>query len=229
MFAAARSRLPASTATRVAALAPCSAAAQLAFRRNVQVAINQVRRGQVLNMRSKLWVVTSWSHHKQGRGGAHYKLELRELLDGTKAFERMNTGTAVDVVDLEQKTYQFMYADERMVHLIDQDTFEEHEYPIGIIAAGEKALPFLQDTMIVKVEYHNESPVLIKIPEKATYTVADTAPVAHNASESSKGTVYKTATLENGAQVSVPEFVNIGDQVVVDLMEQKYLSRARDT
>ncbi|KAH6563883.1 hypothetical protein BASA50_001315 [Batrachochytrium salamandrivorans] len=168
------------------------------------------------------------SHHRQARGGAHYKIELKELLTGSKAFERYNSGTLIEAVTLEQKVFQFLYADDRL-HLIDPVTFEEHDFSFNIVAAGDKVLPFLQDPMEIKVEYHEDKPVIIKVPDRATYTVVETSPSSHSSSESGKGTVFKPAILDNGSTVNVPEFVAMGDQVVVDLSDQSYHSRVRES
>ncbi|KAL5037444.1 hypothetical protein RTP6_004878 [Batrachochytrium dendrobatidis] len=129
--------------------------------------------------------------------------------------------------NLERRTFQFLYADDTL-HLIDPVTFEEHEFPFNILSVGEKIVPFLQDSMEIKVEYHEDKPVLIKIPDRAIFTIKETNPASHSAADSSNGVVFKTAVLENGASISIPDFVNVGDKVVVVLSDQSYHSRVRE-
>jgi elongation factor P len=93
-------------------------------KRWIKTEINQIKRGTVIELNSKLFAVLASNQRSQGRGGSHYKLELKDLKTGGKAFERVNAGQFVEVVELQQKEFQFMYADESL-HVIDQETFEE--------------------------------------------------------------------------------------------------------
>ncbi|KAJ3179735.1 hypothetical protein HDU85_004734 [Gaertneriomyces sp. JEL0708] len=188
--------------------------------------VNQIKRGTAIDFRGKIWVIHSYSHHSQGRGGAHYKLDLRDLVGNGKLTERFNSGSNVEVVELETKTYQFLYTDTE-IHLLDPTTFETHAFPLSIINAGEKVIPFLQDSMELRVDSHESTPVVIKVPERGTYTVVECDPSPSTATNEGKGTSFKQAKLDVGAHVQVPEFVNLGDKVVVDLLDQRYVSRAK--
>ena len=77
-----------------------------------------------MEMNGKLFAVLSSIQRSQGRGGSHYKLELKDLKTGGKAFERVNAGQFMETVELLQKEFQFMYADDSL-HVIDQETYEE--------------------------------------------------------------------------------------------------------
>ncbi|TPX64385.1 hypothetical protein SpCBS45565_g05931 [Spizellomyces sp. 'palustris'] len=196
-------------------------------RRYLQVPVNQVKRGAVIELRDRIWVVNTYTHHTQGRGGAHYKFDLRDVTGSGKTLERFNSGQTVEVVELDTKELQFLYLDDQELHLLDNDTFEEHAFPLGIFNGGDKAIPFLQDGMRIEVDFHETKPVVVKMPERGTYTVIDTPPVASSGTNESKGTMFKNATLDSGAHVMVPEFVNIGDKIVVDLGEYRYVTRAK--
>ncbi len=95
--------------------------------------INQVKRGQVVDINSKLLVVLETRQKSQARGPSHYKLELKDLKTGAKVFERINAGNTVEAVELESKTFQFLYADDELLHLLDQETFEEFSVEISLI------------------------------------------------------------------------------------------------
>jgi elongation factor P len=92
--------------------------------RGIKTEINQIKRGMVLELNGKLYSILSSTQRSQGRGGSHYKLELKDLKSGSKAFERVNSGQFLETVELQQREFQFMYADEN-IHVIDQESFEE--------------------------------------------------------------------------------------------------------
>ena len=93
-------------------------------KRWIATEINQVKRGNVVEMNGKLFAVLASIQRSQARGGSHYKLELKDLRTGGKAFTRVNAGQFLETVELQQKEFQFMYADDSL-HVIDQETFEE--------------------------------------------------------------------------------------------------------
>lgn len=103
------------------------------FHRAYQIQINSLKRGEVISHKGKLWVITSFSHHAQGRGGSHYKVDLRDMKTGAKGHERFNTGSILEGVELQEKKLDFLYISENVVHAIDPDTFEEFNFPIEIL------------------------------------------------------------------------------------------------
>lgn len=68
-----------------------------------------------------------------GRGSGHYKLELRDVVGGSRLSERFNSGTSVEGVKLEEKSFQFLYVDDK-IHVLDEETMEEHEFDVGLLA-----------------------------------------------------------------------------------------------
>ena len=165
------------------------------------------------------------SHHAQGRGGSHYKVDLQDIVTQSKATERFNAGASIEIAELEEKKLAMMYALDGQTHLIDQETFEQHTLPVDLYESGEACIPFLKEGMLLRVQYHKEAPVLVKTPDRAVFSIAETLPVS-SGSQQSKGTIYKSATLENGAVVRVPEFLAQGDNIIVDLNEFKYVGKA---
>lgn len=148
------------------------------------------------------------------------------------------------MIDLVPEKFTFMYADED-IHVLNED-FEDTSFPISLLESmlppcphprvlvriqtlpplpslgGPKVIPFIQDGMPITVQMHGTTPVLIKLPERATYTVTDTAPAMTSVADS-QGT--KPATLETGASITVPEHVSVGEKIVVTLADQKYVSK----
>ena len=103
--------------------------------------------------------------------------------------------------------------------------------PLGTLTlswttGGEKTVPFLLDQMQLRVRYHEKTPIRAHCPDRAVYTVTETAPPASSSINESKNMGFKPAKLENGATVSVPDFVQNEDKVIVSLLDHKYVSRA---
>jgi elongation factor P len=101
--------------------------------RAFQLPVNQLKRGEVISHKGRLWAIMGFTHHSQGRGGSHYKLELKDLKSGSKGLERFNAGSVLEGVDLEEKKLDFMYATEESIHTIDPTSFEEYQFPIDVL------------------------------------------------------------------------------------------------
>ncbi|KAI8904804.1 hypothetical protein EDD86DRAFT_177241, partial [Gorgonomyces haynaldii] len=151
-------------------------------------------------------------------------LELKDILMGSKTVERVNSGTSVEEADLDRKNLQFLYSDDGQLYMMDEQ-METLSFPKELLVEAERLLPFLTDEMKLEVMHYQEKPVLVKVPEKATFLVQETQPPLNSSSDSSRGTVFKSAILENGAHVQVPEFVKSGDKIIMDLTTLKYKER----
>ncbi len=88
-------------------------------------------------------------------------------------------------------------------------------------------IPFLTQEMLLRVSFHGNTPVLIKIPEKSIYKIKETTPAAAGAGNDSKSMPFKKATLDNDVDIQVPEFIKMGEEIWVNILEQKYLQRAK--
>lgn len=102
------------------------------LKRKVKTDINNLKKGNIVLKDKRLLQVKSIVQHSQARGGAHYKIEYKDLKSGAKALDRVNSGLFVDVVELTTKSYQFMYADDS-IHVIDPESFEEFEIDRSLI------------------------------------------------------------------------------------------------
>jgi len=181
---------------------------------------NEIRPGNVIRHKDCLWVAVKTQHVKPGKGGAFAQVELRNLVDGTKLNERFRSSETVERVRLEQKDYQFLYADGDMLTFMDTETYDQIQLPQTFV--GERA-QFLQDGMEVTVESHEGKPISINLPEQVTLAVVETEPTIKGQTAASS---YKPAILENGVRVMVPPFIESGERVVVDTNEVAYVRRA---
>ncbi|KAJ3119037.1 hypothetical protein HDU96_003212 [Phlyctochytrium bullatum] len=197
--------------------------------RGYQVNVTDIKKGQAIEHKGKLWIIQDFRLVTQGRQGSHYKLDLKDAVREGKITERFNQNAILEGVDLVDREFQFLYTAEGMIHLLDAETFEEQALPVDVLEGGSNALPFLTASMPLKVSFAGTKPLLVKLPSYAVYKVVFTETAASTATNESKSKVaFKNATLENDVVLSVPEFIQMGESIVVDLVTGKYKERYKE-
>jgi elongation factor P len=186
----------------------------------MKISGNEIRPGNVIQHKGALWVAVKTQHVKPGKGPAYAQVELKNAIDGTKLNERFRSSETVERVRLEQRDYQFLYADGDMLTFMDMDTYDQMALPRDFL---EERAAFLQDGMKVTVESHEGKPIGITLPDQVTLEVVEAEPVVKGQTAASS---YKPAKLENGVRVMVPPFIGVGERVVVDTNELTYVRRA---
>jgi len=181
---------------------------------------NEIRPGNVLEHEGGLWIAVKVDHVKPGKGGAFAQVELRNLRTGTKLNERFRSADKVERVRLEQKDQQFLYENDGMLVFMDMETFEQIELPAEIL--GERR-PFLQDGMMVQIEYYENEALSATLPQKVTCKVVETEPVVKGQTAANS---FKPAVLDNGVRVMVPPFVGPDEDIVVNTETFEYVERA---
>jgi elongation factor P len=181
---------------------------------------NEIRPGNVIQHKGGLWVAVKAQAVKPGKGPAYAQVELKNVIDGTKLNERFRASETVERVRLEQKDYQFLYAEGDMLTFMDTDTYDQISLPTDFL---EERAAFLQDGMMVTVESHEGRALGVSLPGQVTLEVVEADPVVKGQTAASS---YKPAKLENGVRILVPPFIEAGERVVVDTNEITYVRRA---
>jgi elongation factor P len=181
---------------------------------------NEIRPGNVIQHKGALWVAVKAQAVKPGKGPAYAQVALKNAIDGTKLNERFRASETVERVRLEQKDYQYLYAEGDMLTFMDTDTYEQIALPREFL---EERAAFLQDGMTVTVESHEGKPIGVSLPDQVTLEVVEADPVVKGQTAASS---YKPAKLENGVRILVPPFVGAGERVVVNTNELTYVRRA---
>ncbi|MDF1728299.1 MAG: elongation factor P [Sulfitobacter sp.] len=181
---------------------------------------NEIRPGNVLEHNDGLWAAVKVDHVKPGKGGAFAQVEMRNLRNGSKLNERFRSADKVEKVRLEQKDQQFLYEDNGMLVLMDTETYEQVQLPAELL--GERR-PFLQDGMMIVVEYYDEEALNAALPAKVTCKIVETEPVVKGQTAANS---FKPAILENGVKISVPPFVGQDEEIVVNTETMEYVERA---
>ncbi|RUS25663.1 hypothetical protein BC938DRAFT_471818, partial [Jimgerdemannia flammicorona] len=112
--------------------------------RHYKLGMNAIKKGQVVELRDKVWKVTSKEHVVAGRGGAIVKMDMIELSSNNRISERFMSGDSLEVLNLKDENFQYLYNANGKVHLLNTETFEEVEMEEDMIEGGVKLLPMLE-------------------------------------------------------------------------------------
>jgi elongation factor P len=189
----------------------------------MKISGNAIRPGMVIEHQGRLWRAVKIMHTQPGKGGAYLQVELKDLRDGTKLNERFRSAETVERVRLDQRTFQYLFNDGSMYTFMDTETFEQIALPGEVI--GEDQLPYLQENMTVTIEFHEDSPVTVQLPDTVVLTVVEADAVVKGQTAASS---YKPAMLDNGVRTMVPPFVEAGTRVVINTADGSYVERAKD-
>ncbi len=182
---------------------------------------NSVRVGDVVDLQGKLCRVLRTQHTMPGKGGAFVQMELRDVVNGTKLNERFRSSEGVELIDLDKKNYQYLYGDEDTLTFMDLESYEQMQ--VGKKLIGDDAV-YLHDGMQVKLESYDGKPIGVELPETVILAVAETEAAVKGQTSAAS---YKPAILENGVRSSVPQFVSIGDKLIIKTEDGSYVERAK--
>ncbi len=192
------------------------------LRREVAESVNtnQFKNGMHIQLDGAVWRIVDFQHVKPGKGGAFVRTKLKSLQSGSVVDKTFRAGEKFPRVHTEVKNVQYLYDAGDEVVFMDGDTYEQ----IGLAretVADE--LDFLQPSATVQLLMVDGRPAGIQLPASVELEVAETSPGVRGDTVSN---VTKPATLETGAVVQVPLFVNAGERIRVDPREKRYISRA---
>jgi elongation factor P len=185
-----------------------------------QVSTNQFKNGMHIEVDGSVWRIVEFQHVKPGKGGAFVRTKLKGLDTGSVVDRTFRAGEKFPRVHTEVKQVQYLYDSGDEVVFMDEETFEQFAQSR---TAVEDALEFLQPSSSVQMLTVDGKPAGIQMPSSVELLVTETEPGVKGDTVSN---VTKPATLETGAVVQVPLFVNVGDRIKVDPRERRYISRA---
>jgi elongation factor P len=185
------------------------------------ISTNQFKNGNHIEVDGTVFKILEFQHVKPGKGGAFVRTKLRRAADGAVIDRTFRAGEKFRPVRTEARRMQFLYADGTDAHFMDEQSFEQIALPEA--AVGE-ALKWIKPNESVELLYIDEEPSDVQLSASVELEVTHTEPGVRGDTASGGGS--KPATLETGAVVHVPLFVNIGDRVKVDTRSGSYMSRA---
>jgi elongation factor P len=181
---------------------------------------NQFRNGMHIEVDGSVWRIVDFQHVKPGKGGAFVRTKLKNLDSGAVVDKTFRAGEKFARIHTEVKDAQYLYDAGEDVVFMDQGTYEQFNLPRDSVA---EALEFLEPSSSVQVLTVDGAPAGLQLPASVELRVTETEPGVKGDTVSN---VTKPATLETGAVVQVPLFVNVGDRIKVDTRERRYISRA---
>ena len=182
---------------------------------------NQFKNGNHIDVEGVVFKIIEFQHVKPGKGGAFVRTKLRRSSDGAVIDRTFRAGEKFRAVRTETRKMQFLYADGGGAHFMDLSSYEQLEMPEAAVAGS---LQWTRPNDEVEVLFIDDAPVDLQLPSAVDLEVTETEPGLRGDTASGGGS--KPATLETGAIVAVPLFVNIGDRVRVDTRSGDYVSRA---
>jgi elongation factor P len=185
------------------------------------ISTNQFKNGNHIEVDGTVFKILDFQHVKPGKGGAFVRTKLRRASDGNVIDRTFRAGEKFRPVRTESKKMQFLYADGSDAHFMDTETFEQ-------IAIGESSieeeLRWITPSSEVDVLVVDGAPSDIQLPTAVDLEVSQTDPGVRGDTASGGGT--KPATLETGAIINVPLFVEPGQRIRVDTRSGEYVARA---
>ncbi len=184
------------------------------------VSAGDFKNGVTIEMDNNIFVIVEFQHVKPGKGAAFVRTKIKNLKTGAVIEKSFRPTEKFENAHIERKDMQYLYADGDLFYFMDNETYEQ----VGITEENlDGALKFVKENETVKIMSHNGKIFGVEPPISVVLEVSHTEPgVAGNTAQGAS----KPATLETGATVYVPLFINIGDQLKIDTRSGEYISRA---
>ena len=185
------------------------------------ISTNQFKNGNHIEVDGTVFKILEFQHVKPGKGGAFVRSKLRRASDGNVIDRTFRAGEKFRAVRTEARKMQFLYADGTDAHFMDTESYEQMAIPESTVA---EALKWTRPNETVDVLFIDGNPSDLQLPASVELEVTQTDPGVKGDTVSGGGN--KPATLETGATITVPLFVNVGQRVKVDTRSGEYMSRA---
>ena len=181
------------------------------------------KNGLFLEYNNDIYTIVQFQHVKPGKGPAFVRTKLNSLINGRVIENTFNSGVKIDIANVERRPYQFLYKDDMGYNFMHQETFEQISIKEELINAPK----LLKEGQYVEVMYHvdTETPMSCELPPIIDLEVTYTEPGVKGDTASSN--VLKPATLETGATIQVPLFIEAGTRIRVDTRDMTYYERAK--
>ncbi len=182
------------------------------------------RNGLCIEFNNDLYTIVQFQHVKPGKGPAFVRTKLKSLTTGKVIDNTFGAGVKIETARIERRLYQFLYTDDLGFHFMHSETFEQVTINKNLIESPE----LLKEGQEVEIVYHadTETPISCDLPPFVVLEVTYTEPGVKG--DTSSSTAMKPATLETGAKISAPLFINTGDKIKIDTRSKSYVERIKE-
>lgn len=185
------------------------------------ISTNDMRPGQTLDLDGELFTIITYQHHKPGKGGAMVRTKLKSIKNGAVLDRTFRADEKVNIARLDKREMQYLYSDETGFVFMDNENYEQITIERDFV--GDLA-GFMKEEQVVVVQLYQGTPTGIDLPATVDLVVTQTDPGLQG-DRSSAGN--KPATLETGAVIQVPLFLQQGEMIRVDTRTGNYVTRVR--
>ena len=181
-----------------------------------------IRNGMCIDLDGQYFFIVEFLHVKPGKGAAFVRTKLRNVATGRILDKTFNAGVRIDEVRIERRPYQFLYKDDMGYNFMNTETFEQLAIP------GEQidGVQYLKDGDIVEVQVHAESGTILTA-EMPTHVILEITYTEPGLRGDTATNTLKPATVETGAEVRVPLFIETGEKVKIDTRTGTYVERVK--
>ena len=190
--------------------------------RPVKVIASSLRKGNIVDIDGKLYVVLNAENFHPGKGTPTTQVDMRRISDGVKTQQRYKTTDQVERAHVEDSEFNYLYKDSDGFHFMNNETFDQVAVSPDVVGEQEA---YLQENMKVKLSIHEGTAVSIELPPRATLEIVETEPSMKGQTASGS---FKPAKLSNGVRTMVPAHITPGTRVVVMTADGSYVERAKD-
>ena len=188
----------------------------------MKVIASSLRKGNVVEMEGRLYVVLTASNFHPGKGTPTTSVDMRRISDGVKVSERWRTTEMVEKATVDEREYGFLYEDGEGYHFMNPETYEQIAVSPDVV--GDDKV-FLEDGIKVYLRTFEGVAIAMELPQKVVVEITETEPVTKGQTASSS---YKPAICSNGIRVLVPPHIGAGTRIVINTEDYSYVERAKD-
>ena len=183
---------------------------------------SDIRNGLCLDFSNDIYSVVEFQHVKPGKGNAFVRTKLKSLTSGKVIDHTFSAGHKIDVVRVERRKFQFLYNDDMGYHFMDNETYEQTALDPKLIDNTK----LLKEGMNVDILFHavKDLPLVMDMPQYVTMKITYTEPGVKGDTATN---AQKPATVESGAEIKVPLFINEGDLIKIDTRTSSYVERVK--
>lgn len=181
------------------------------------------RNGLCFKFKGDIYTIVSFLHVKPGKGPAFVRTKLKNVKTGRVIENTFSSGVKVEDVRVERRQYQYLYRDDLGLNVMNTETYEQISIPESMVENND----LMKEGEIIEIQFQadDELPLTAEMPEKVELSITQT--IEGEKGNTASSTALKPATVETGAEIMVPMFINEGDVIKVDTRDRSYSERVK--
>jgi elongation factor P len=186
---------------------------------DAMISAGDFKKGITIQWRDGIWQILDFQHVKPGKGAAFVRTKVKNVQTGSIREETFNPNDKFPKAHIETKEMQYLYNDGQLYYFMDTETYAQTPLNHDQV---EEAIPYIKENEIAIMKFFEGKPIEVQAPNFVELEVTHTEPGVKGDTATN---TYKPATVETGAVIEVPLFVEIGDVIKIDTRTGEYLSR----